>query len=78
MKLDYAQADRRTVLRAIKSKKLTIEGAARKYGVPTSGVIGWMKLAGMKIPEEYNRPRRERSETPLSAASMGRRSETDR
>lgn len=78
MALEYAQADRRTIIREIRRGKLTIEGAARKFGVPTSGIVGWMKIAKMKIPEEYSKPRRERSDTPLSAAAMGRRSETDR
>ncbi len=71
MPLHYAQADRRTILRAIKNKKLTIEGAARKFGVPVSGVLGWCRLAGLPIPPELDWPRRERSAEPLSRAAMG-------
>ncbi|RTL90805.1 MAG: hypothetical protein EKK29_01390, partial [Hyphomicrobiales bacterium] len=55
MALEYAQADRRTIIREIRRGKLTIEGAARKFGVPTSGIVGWMKIAKMKIPEEYSK-----------------------
>jgi transposase-like protein len=69
---------KREIVRKIKRGELTIPQAARRYDVPQSGVIGWLRMAGVKIPPEFDRPRRERSETPLSAASMGRRSKTDR
>ena len=50
--------DRATILAKIKRGKLTPRQAASKYAVPVSGVIGWMKLAGLPIPEQYSRPRR--------------------
>jgi transposase-like protein len=78
MPLDYAQASRAQIVREIRKGKISIAAASRRYGVPISGICGWLKLAGVPIPEEYSRPRRERSEAPLSAAAMGRRSETDR
>jgi len=50
--------DRATMLSKINRGKMTPRQAAARYGVPVSGVIGWMKLAGLEIPEEYAQPRR--------------------
>lgn len=45
-------------LAKLRRGKITVEQAAKLTGAPISGVIGWMKLAGLEIPEEYMRPRR--------------------
>ncbi|WP_018407674.1 hypothetical protein [Methylocystis rosea] len=45
-------------LAKLRRGKITIPQAAKLTGAPISGVVGWMKLAGLEIPEEYRRPRR--------------------
>jgi hypothetical protein len=49
---------KREALAKLRRGKITIEQAAKLTGAPISGVIGWMKLAGLEIPEEYGRRRR--------------------
>ncbi|MFO1102481.1 MAG: hypothetical protein U1E20_06230 [Methylocystis sp.] len=49
---------KREALTKLRRGKITIEQAAKLTGAPVSGVIGWMRLAGIEIPEEYTRPRR--------------------
>jgi hypothetical protein len=46
-------------LAKLRKGKITVEQAAKLTGAPISGVVGWMRLAGLEIPEEYARPRRE-------------------
>ncbi|RTL84724.1 MAG: hypothetical protein EKK29_13845 [Hyphomicrobiales bacterium] len=70
--------EKRQILRAIKKGELTIPQAARRFELPIGGVVTMLRAAGLPIPPEYSKPRRERSETPLSAAAMGRRAQTDR
>jgi hypothetical protein len=49
---------KREALAKLRRGKITVQQASRLTGAPISGVIGWMKLAGLEIPEEYRRPRR--------------------
>jgi hypothetical protein len=49
---------KREALAKLRRGKITVEQAAKLTGAPISGVIGWMKLAGLDVPEEYARPRR--------------------
>jgi hypothetical protein len=49
---------KREALAKLRRGKITIAQAAKLTGAPISGVVGWMKLAGLEIPEEYRRPRR--------------------
>jgi hypothetical protein len=49
---------KREALAKLRRGKITIEQAAKITGAPISGVVGWMKLAGLEIPEEYRQPRR--------------------
>lgn len=53
-------AHKRTLLAQLRSKATTVERAAKTAGVPISGIIGWMKLARIPIPEPYNTPRRKK------------------
>ncbi|MEK4035315.1 hypothetical protein WOC76_07050 [Methylocystis sp. IM3] len=64
--------EKRQILRAIKKGEMTIPQAARRFELPIGGVVTMMRAAGMKIPEEFSKPRRERSPEPLSRASMGK------
>jgi hypothetical protein len=73
-----ANPHRAKIVRAIKRGELTIAQAARRYGVPQSGIVGWLKLAGVAIPPEYDRPRRQRSEQPLSRATIGQWKRSER
>ena len=49
---------KREALVKLRRGTITIAQAAKLTGAPVSGVIGWMRLAGIEIPEEYTRPRR--------------------
>jgi hypothetical protein len=49
---------KREALAKLRRGKITIEQAAKITGAPIGGVIGWMKLAKIPVPEEYARPRR--------------------
>lgn len=49
---------KRDVLANLKKGKITIPQAAKRADVPISGIVGWMRLAGLEIPDEYNQPRR--------------------
>lgn len=63
--------DKAKILRAIKRGKLTPAQAAKKYGIPLSGVLGWMRLAKIPIPAELNRPhRRPRSKPTLARGRL--------
>ncbi|MEK4035837.1 hypothetical protein WOC76_04250 [Methylocystis sp. IM3] len=63
--------EKRRILRAIKKGELTIPQAARRFELPIGGVVTMMRAAGLPIPPEYERPRRERSGEPLSRAALG-------
>lgn len=45
-------------LAKLRRGRITVAQAAALTGAPVSGVIGWMKIAGLGIPEEYRKPRR--------------------
>jgi len=45
-------------LRQLRAGEITIPQAAKLTGAPVSGVIGWMRLARIAIPAEFDRPRR--------------------
>jgi hypothetical protein len=49
---------KRKVLAELRRKKITVEQAARKASVPVSGILGWMRLAKIAIPEKHAGPRR--------------------
>jgi len=53
-------------IRLLRKGKITVEQAAKLTGAPISGVVGWMKLAGLPIPPEYSAPRR-RPKDPQAA-----------
>jgi hypothetical protein len=52
---------KREAIAKLRKGKITIEQAAKLTGAPISGVVGWMKLAGLEIPDEYRKPRRAHS-----------------
>jgi hypothetical protein len=62
-----ATPHKRTILAHLRSGALTIDKAAKLTAVPISGVIGWMKLARIPIPEPY--ATRRKSNAPKSDAN---------
>jgi hypothetical protein len=48
---------KRKVLTELRRNKITVEQAARKAAVPVSGILGWMRLAKITIPEKHAGPR---------------------
>jgi hypothetical protein len=53
-------------LAKLRRGKITVEQAAKLTEAPISGVIGWMKLAKIPIPEKYLAPRR--AQSPVRSA----------
>jgi hypothetical protein len=49
---------KREALAKLRRGKITVAQAAKLTGAPISGVIGWMRLAKIPVPEEYAQPRR--------------------
>ena len=49
---------KRRVLSRLRAGKMTIRAAATMAQVPISGIVGWMRIDGLPVPEEYNQPRR--------------------
>lgn len=63
---------KRAAIAGVRSGKMSIPKAARFAGVPLAGMVGWLKLAGVHVPEEFDTPHRQpRSAEPLSRASVG-------
>lgn len=49
---------KREAIAKVRAGKMTIPKAARFAGVPISGMVGWLRIAGVRIPDEFNQPRR--------------------
>ena len=65
---------KRKVLAALRRNKITVEQAARKAAVPVSGILGWMRLAKITIPEKHAGPRRNPKSSAAASLAVEARS----
>ena len=44
---------KRTLIALLRKGMITVQDAARSAGIPVSGVLAWMRIAGIPIPPEH-------------------------